>query len=271
MAYTSIQQRVEDFIQAHELDERAADALSSCAPEVQQKVLDRGDLREVRNPSSAVLGRIRQAQSGVMTIRPGGAVMGGPDLQDALEDFISKFDLDERASGALREVPEAVQQAVIDRGDLTDVRNPSSAVIGRIRDAQNGTPSGGKGGSWYGAGPYGWDGGWGGCGGGSFPWSPAAPRRSEPAGMRPGEVEEFIRSNELDDRAADALRSCTTHVQRVVVDRGDVRSTRNPSSAVLGRIRDAQSSRPTSGGKGGDGWGAPPWASAGWKGGYGRW
>merc|ERR1719433_885298 len=58
----------------------------------------------------------------------------------------------------------------------------------------------------------------------------------------PNDLEEFIRYNNIDDRAADALRSVSADVQEAVIARGDLRETRNPSSALIGRLRDAQSS-----------------------------
>merc|ERR1719183_719278 len=97
----------------------------------------------------------------------------------------------------------------MERGDVKDCRNPSSAILGRIKDAQK-------------AGSF----------GGSSPRGNATPE----------DVEQFIAEGGLDDRAQDALRGCPPDVQRVVIDRGPLTDTRNPSSAVLGRIRDAQGS-----------------------------
>merc|ERR1719375_2158249 len=93
-------------------------------------VLERGDLSDCRNPSSAVIGRLRDATVGASQ---GGA--GGRQLERAVEEFIQVSQLDERATAALREAPPEAQQMVLERGDLSDCRNPSSAVIGRLRDA----------------------------------------------------------------------------------------------------------------------------------------
>jgi len=52
-------------------------------------------------------------------------------------------------------------------------------------------------------------------------------------------VEDFVRNNNLDDRAANDLLQASPEVQMSVMARGDLSGTRNPSSAVIGRIRDA--------------------------------
>merc|ERR1719373_1411362 len=54
------------------------------------------------------------------------------------------------------------------------------------------------------------------------------------------DVEDFIKSNEIDVRAAADLRDSGPIVQRIVLSRGDLRSARNPSAALLARIRDAK-------------------------------
>mmetsp|Transcript_25306 Transcript_25306/g.72871 ORF Transcript_25306/g.72871 Transcript_25306/m.72871 type:complete len:373 (-) Transcript_25306:46-1164(-) len=60
-------------------------------------------------------------------------------------------------------------------------------------------------------------------------------------GARSEEVEDFIKNNEVDESAADMLRSASPTVQRTVLSRGELKTARNPSSALLSRIRDAKS------------------------------
>jgi len=60
---------------------------------------------------------------------------GAGGMEGELESFIAVNCLDSRAADKLRSCPPAVQDAVLARGDLTDARNPSSAVLGRIKDA----------------------------------------------------------------------------------------------------------------------------------------
>jgi len=56
------------------------------------------------------------------------------------------------------------------------------------------------------------------------------------------EVEDFIKINNVDESAADMLRSASPTVQRTVIGRGELKTARNPSSALLSRIRDAKHS-----------------------------
>lgn len=200
---------LDEFLKSAELDERAVDALRSCDPEVQEVVIARGDLNDCRNPSGAVMGRIRDAknkksQEGVAT---------------SVEEFITAQSLDERAAASLRGASPAVQQVVMERGDLSDCRNPSAVILSRVKDANR------QGiGSWGGGGQK----------------------------AKPAEVEAFLAENSLDERASEALRTCTAEVQRTVIDRGGLADTRNPSAVILGRIKDAQAK---GGGKGGMGGG----------------
>merc|ERR550514_1655203 len=157
--------------------------------------------------------------------------MQSMNLERTVEDFVHANGLDERAADALWNCAPHVQQAVLERGDLAGARNPSSAVLGRIKDAQNSMPRD----AMPGPSPHGPAGG--GAGYGS--WGPPAAYPSAPM-QSTSYVEDFIRANDLDERAVDALRNCAPHVQRVVLERGDLAGVRNPSSAVLGRIKDAQ-------------------------------
>ena len=52
-------------------------------------------------------------------------------------------------------------------------------------------------------------------------------------------VKDFVEENELDDRAAAALRGASPDLRDAVMMRGSLRDTRNPSAALLGRLRDA--------------------------------
>ena len=54
------------------------------------------------------------------------------------------------------------------------------------------------------------------------------------------EVENFIVENEIDERAGDALRAEDSEVQRLVMERGSLSDTNNPSSVLMSRIRSAK-------------------------------
>lgn len=213
----TVETDAEVFIESNGLDERAAEAFRTCGAEVQQAVMERGDLKDARNPSSAVLGRMKDAKA---EVGAGGGSWGGAGAGGAapeeVEEFITSSGLDERAADAFRGCNPDVQRIVLDRGGLEDARNPSSAVLGRIKDAQSLCSQGGFGG---------------GGGGGGWATSPS-----------PGllNVESFLKENGIDERACDALQACSPAVQQAVLMRGGVKDCRNPSSALLGRIKDAQ-------------------------------
>jgi len=233
---------VEAFIMENALDERASDALRTATPDVVKTVLSRGNLTDVRNPSSALLGRIRDTLTSAG--RKGGkwspSVGGGTSLiAQALSNrkppskigistnlaradplvvqaFILENAIDDKAGEALMRASTAAQNAVLERGDFVDVRNASSALIGRLRDAAI-AEAGAR--------------------------SVAATQQMAGRGVSDmevtGLVEEFIEGYALDEKAAEALREADPGVQYSVLEKGSVSDCRNPSSAVLGRIREA--------------------------------
>lgn len=149
------QDEVDEFIKANDIDERAASDLRSCASDIQRKVLARGELSTARNPSAAVLARIRDARSS-----PAATGAGTGPVSQEVEDFIKTNDVDESAGDMLRSSSPTVQRAVLSRGELKTARNPSSATLARIRDAKLGLPAGGP----QGGGSSGGGGGGGGYG-----------------------------------------------------------------------------------------------------------
>lgn len=246
--------RVERFLEESKVDESAAEAMRNCHPDVQEEVMQRG-VASARNPSSALVGRIRDVENAILGGRDGGGGQPRPPppqappprssgLAAALEDFFRANGIDDRAADTLRNCHPRVQEAVLDRGDLHGTRNPSSALLSRIRDAQNGPPrEGGHNGysdrdgygdsRGYHHDGYGGRGGGGGGGG----------RDNRSYGLQ-GAVEDFIRASYLDDRASEALRSCPPDIQEAVLSRGDLQGTRNPSSALLARLKDLQGPLP---------------------------
>eukprot|EP00931_Biecheleriopsis_adriatica_P079597 TRINITY_DN52994_c0_g1_i1.p1 TRINITY_DN52994_c0_g1~~TRINITY_DN52994_c0_g1_i1.p1 ORF type:complete len:281 (+),score=56.14 TRINITY_DN52994_c0_g1_i1:47-889(+) len=131
--------------------------------------------------------------------------------EDEIDDFVKANDIDDRAAADLRECSADIQKKVLARGELSTARNPSAALLARIRDARAGV-----------SGPSNSGGG-----------------RSRAGGSTP-EVEEFIKHNKVDESAADSLRGSSPGIQRTVLSRGDLKTARNPSSALLARIRDAK-------------------------------
>jgi len=131
---------IDEFIRANEVDDRAAADLRDCPPEVQRKVLARGELSSARNPSAILLARIRDARAS----GSGGAdgTAGVAHSSADVEEFIRANGVDESAADSLRSSSPTVQRAVVSRGDLKTARNPSAALLARIRDAKPGVGAG---------------------------------------------------------------------------------------------------------------------------------
>jgi len=214
-------ERVREFLKINSVDDRASDTLLQCSTEVQLAVMDRGDLKGARNPSAALLARVRDAQAGSTASR------GDSRSDPAVEQFLRENPVDQLAQGRFRECTPEVQKLVMDQG-VNTARNPSSALLARIKEAQQQVAQGGG----HRASSY-------------------APSYSRGGGGGGGgnDVEHFIATNEgLDDRAADALRRASPALQDAVIRRGPLTGTRNPSAALLSRLRDEEG-----GGKGGGG------------------
>lgn len=212
------QAEVEDFIRENGVDEKAGGDLLGCPPEVQARVLARGDMRNARNPNAMLISRIKECRKAAEKDGfDGGAPGGGIDRselpahsEEDVEDFIRDNDFDERAGNDFRQCPPEVQARVMSRGSMRDARNPSAMLLSRIRDARKDAERDG------------YDGG------------DRPPRISE------RDLEDYIRDNDLDERAGNELRACNPEVQAKVMHRGDLRDARNPSAMVLSRIRDAK-------------------------------
>merc|ERR1719356_721961 len=85
----------------------------------------------------------------------------GQSQQGGVEQFIYENSIDESASKVLMEQSYEVQQMVMARGSVADCANPSSVVMGRIRDAKRnaGGQAGGRSSPYGGGGASEWGGG----------------------------------------------------------------------------------------------------------------
>eukprot|EP00929_Paragymnodinium_shiwhaense_P033114 TRINITY_DN18245_c0_g1_i1.p1 TRINITY_DN18245_c0_g1~~TRINITY_DN18245_c0_g1_i1.p1 ORF type:complete len:190 (-),score=52.25 TRINITY_DN18245_c0_g1_i1:202-771(-) len=156
------------------------------------------------------------------------------DLEAKLEEFFeSNPEIDEKAKEDLKACSPEMQEMVLARGDISDARNKSAALIARIRDAR------------YKAG-------------------------SGAASVTEEEIENFLEENEIDAGAAEELRTSPGYVQAMVLERGKLTGCRNKEGALIARIRDAKRNGGGGGGGGGkDGggmkgstkgvWGWPGW------------
>merc|ERR1719215_1325015 len=130
-------EEIDKFLDGNDVDSNAASDFRGCPADVQRIVLSRGDLSSARNPSAALIARIRDARSSVSagTHLPGGGDKGGDKgaQEQQVEEFIKTNNVDESAAASLRGAPAEVQRIVLARGELTGARNPSSALLSRIR------------------------------------------------------------------------------------------------------------------------------------------
>eukprot|EP00746_Dinoflagellata_sp_MGD_P166191 gnl/MRDRNA2_/MRDRNA2_95921_c0_seq1.p1 gnl/MRDRNA2_/MRDRNA2_95921_c0~~gnl/MRDRNA2_/MRDRNA2_95921_c0_seq1.p1 ORF type:complete len:233 (+),score=62.80 gnl/MRDRNA2_/MRDRNA2_95921_c0_seq1:88-786(+) len=193
---------VDAFISEHGLDDKAAKALRGASETIQAEVLE-GNMSGIRNASSLVMARIKQAKAS--------EVASCPPVDDAtLEAFIVENEIDEKAANELRNEPPAVQREVLAKGDLSTANNKSSAVIGRIARAKRE--------------------GFGGVGGGGK------------------NVEDFLLKNDIDEKAARSFRGEPPHVQQAVMSQGSLDSATNKSSALMSRIGKVKKTMPGGGG-----------------------
>eukprot|EP00928_Gymnodinium_smaydae_P003393 TRINITY_DN11219_c0_g2_i1.p1 TRINITY_DN11219_c0_g2~~TRINITY_DN11219_c0_g2_i1.p1 ORF type:complete len:297 (-),score=53.98 TRINITY_DN11219_c0_g2_i1:136-1026(-) len=132
-------EEVDKFLDGNDVDSNAASDLRNCPVEVQRIVLSRGDLSSARNPSAALIARIRDARSSVSAgthLPKEGGDKSDKAHDQQVEEFIKTNNVDDSAAASLRGSPVEVQRIVIARGELTGARNPSSALLSRIRDAK---------------------------------------------------------------------------------------------------------------------------------------
>lgn len=149
------QDKMEAFLRANPVDDKAADALRQCDPRLAQVVMDKG-ISTARNPSSALLARIRDEgrrdeRPPVRDDRDRGdhrhhaeprdehrsRGRGGSRLEDEVRAWLGDANVDDRAAEALLLCSPDVQQVVMEKG-VSGARNPSSALLARIRNCSGG-------------------------------------------------------------------------------------------------------------------------------------
>lgn len=195
---------VESYITENGLDEKAANALRAEDESVVSLVMAGGGFDNVRNKSAVIIGRIRKAKVQGAILAKGSNVTVDPAV---LDEFLSQEGVDERAAQELRAEEPAIIQAVLEAGPLTDAKNKSAAIIGRIGKAKKGRLFAG------------------GLGGGG--------------GLKDA-VEKFLQDNDVDEKAANELRNENHAVKRMVLEEGGLDTANNKSAVVMQRIRRAK-------------------------------
>mmetsp|Transcript_60018 Transcript_60018/g.152316 ORF Transcript_60018/g.152316 Transcript_60018/m.152316 type:complete len:284 (-) Transcript_60018:47-898(-) len=138
-----LEEDIRVFMSDSGIDGPAARELLSEQPEIQFAVMQRGPVRSAANPSAALIGRIRDAKNGISR---GGTGQGPPAIVSAepgkplsdVDRFIMENRLDLSAAASIKSEPESVQKTVILQGPLVNCRNPSGALMARIRAARDG-------------------------------------------------------------------------------------------------------------------------------------
>jgi len=125
-----------------------------------------------------------------------------------VDRFCQDNGIDDDAARKLKECDYDMQCLVIGRGPLSDARNPSSVLLSRIRQANQG------------------------CAG--LPRKPKGPPQDR--GKLNQEIDAFVRENQLDERAHTCLLESEEEVCRELFGR-PLKDARNPSAVVLSLIR----------------------------------
>lgn len=130
---------------------------------------------------------------------------------DEVELFLRINQIDTAAARELRNEAPYVALAVLDRGPLRACTNPSGALVARIRDAKRGLLQGS---SRFGGVP---------------PPSALDPNSSE--------LDKFLVENRIDQAGISSLRGESKEIQTLVLAKGPLVNTTNPSASLMARIR----------------------------------
>lgn len=194
---------VEDFIADTQLDEGTSTKLRELDPKLQRELIDRGPLDGVRDPSAVVQSRMKAltiADYSKRHITP----QHGPDMQEKIDQFVSEFNLDERASQVLQETEDPIIEELISRPHLcmAEARNPSAVMLAKLSEIRK------------------------------------EARAKEQAAVNDQDIDDFVKEHDLDERAETALRESETWVLQELLNRGSLADARNASAVVLTRLRD---------------------------------
>ncbi|CAE7397623.1 Spag6 [Symbiodinium sp. CCMP2456] len=120
----------EDFIRRWDLDDSVAAQLRAL-PIAQLNEVMTCNVAQARNPSAMVKSRIRS-----VTARP-----PAPEFsvhQDTVEEYLSRYKVDEAAQAEMRAAAPEVQLRVMEQ-ELSNCRNPSAVLSSRIREISRGS------------------------------------------------------------------------------------------------------------------------------------
>merc|ERR1719210_330284 len=113
---TASREEVDRFVEGNRLDDQAAALFKKEPADIQANVIDRGSLAECKNPSAALMGRLRDARQNRWkpiggargTGNPPSLAPGSGGTAQEVEDFINENKIDMGAARALRAEPRDV-------------------------------------------------------------------------------------------------------------------------------------------------------------------
>merc|ERR1719221_436362 len=140
MASAPADPEVEAFLAVNPVDQGTAFRFRALPLSLQRLVMMRGSLVGTRDPSAVLMSRVRDA------IQSGGNSVGGMGTQPPppssgtspeVEAFLAANPVDFQAASRLRALPPHLQRFVLIRGQLSGVRDASSVLMSRVRDAMD--------------------------------------------------------------------------------------------------------------------------------------
>lgn len=133
---------VEAFLAMNPVDSGTASRFRALPLNLQRMVLVRGSLVGTRDPSAVLMSRVRDAiqNGGGASAMAGMALPGAPPIGSTpeVEAFLASNPVDFQAASRLRALPPHLQRLVLIRGSLSGVRDASSVLMSRVRDAMGG-------------------------------------------------------------------------------------------------------------------------------------
>jgi len=130
-------EEVEAFLAMNIVDPDAGQQLRQMPPELQRRVLDRGDLSHARNPSAVLIARMRDSKQGVLANDGLGMPAPPPvgDCHAGIEQMIARYSLDARAAQMLRGLAKHKQGAAA-QIDMSEARRPSAFIMSKLASPQ---------------------------------------------------------------------------------------------------------------------------------------
>lgn len=146
---------VEAFLALNPVDSGTASRFRALPLSLQRMVLVRGSLVGTRDPSAVLMSRVRDAISNgggaavmamsAMSTPTFGPGPPPPGSNPEVESFLQSNPVDFQAASRLRALPPNLQRLVLIRGSLSGVRDASSVLMSRVRDAVAGSGMAGAG------------------------------------------------------------------------------------------------------------------------------